>query len=59
MYGYRKMRERTLQVFETVSLEMPPVEYKTRGVWFDVPTGAKVQEATLLPLILYSPCERC
>eukprot|EP00045_Choanoeca_perplexa_P012590 m.138134 g.138134 ORF g.138134 m.138134 type:complete len:1212 (-) comp16065_c0_seq4:135-3770(-) len=43
MYGYRKVRERSFQVFDMVTLEMPPVEYKTRGVWFDVPVHAKEQ----------------
>jgi ATP-dependent helicase YprA (DUF1998 family) len=42
MYGYHKVRERSFVVFETVSLDMPPVEYKTRGVWFDIPASVKV-----------------
>ena len=44
MYGYRKVRERTLAVFDVVSLETTPFEYKTRGVWFDLDPAAKVRE---------------
>ncbi|EDQ85177.1 uncharacterized protein MONBRDRAFT_12171 [Monosiga brevicollis MX1] len=44
IYGYQKIRERTLELFDTVELEAEPVEYKTRGVWLDINPATKARQ---------------
>ncbi|EGD78620.1 hypothetical protein PTSG_01598 [Salpingoeca rosetta] len=41
VYGYHKIRERTLEFFETVPLVLDPWEYKSRGCWIDIHPSVK------------------
>eukprot|EP00055_Hartaetosiga_balthica_P015375 m.90376 g.90376 ORF g.90376 m.90376 type:complete len:264 (+) comp8850_c1_seq17:1102-1893(+) len=36
VYGYRKIRRRTLETFEVVPLPSKTLEYVTKGLWFDI-----------------------
>lgn len=37
VWGYRKHRKPKGDIFDTVELDLPPVEMDTRGVWIDLP----------------------
>eukprot|EP00055_Hartaetosiga_balthica_P015379 m.90476 g.90476 ORF g.90476 m.90476 type:complete len:166 (+) comp8850_c1_seq25:1063-1560(+) len=47
VYGYRKIRRRTLETFEVVPLPSKTLEYVTKGLWFDIDPIVKVFQITL------------
>ena len=54
VWGFNKIREKSMQVIEMVELSLPAVRTDTQAIWFDVSPATKVLKFRFLCHILGS-----